>query len=236
MARHGASRAGRVQCYASAFGAGRAGTLSTGEDYVTEKQWLRATLSACPWHPKGGCGFCRHGTYPRVRPRGTLIARWYCPTARRTVSALPDALASHFSGTLAQIEAHVVAVELSVSLAAAASTRRLEIELPGALRYLSRLCKAVHKALNICRGLQPTVLVGVSATPVGFAHCLDEEHVLSRLRHLMAPHLWQLPTPVGFNPSRDNLQERPSALQHQTGRDPPCALLDPAIKPITDRY
>ncbi len=167
----------------------RLATLSTGEDYVTEKQWLRATLRACPWHPEGGCGFCRHGTYPRVRPRETLIARWYCPTARRTVSALPDALASHFSGTLAEIEAHVLAVEQSASLAAAASTRRLEIELPGALRYLSRLCKAVHKALNICRGLQPTALSGVPATLVGFAHGLDEEHVLTRLRHLMTPYL-----------------------------------------------
>lgn len=214
----------------------RLATLSTGEDYVTEKQWLRATLLRCPWHPQGGCGFCRHGTYPRVRPRGTLIARWYCPTARRTVSALPDALASHFSGTLAQIEAHVRAVELSVSLEAAASTRRLEIELPGALRYLSRICKAVHKALNICRGLQPTALSGVPATLIGFTRCLDKGHVLTGLRHLMARYLWQLPTPVGFNPSRHNSHERPGALQHQTGRDPPYALLDPATSPITDRY
>jgi len=148
----------------------RLATRSTGEDYVTEKQWLYATLDCCPWHPEGGCGFCRHGTYPRVRPRGTLIARWYCPTAQRTVSALPDALASHFSGTLAQIEAHVVAVELASSFASAARDRRLDIELPGALRYLSRVCKAVHKALNICRGLRPEPLASLPSTVCGFAH------------------------------------------------------------------
>ncbi|MFK7893992.1 MAG: hypothetical protein AB8B63_24470 [Granulosicoccus sp.] len=213
----------------------RLATRSTGEDYVTEKQWLRATLRACPWHPEGGCGFCRHGTYPRVRPRGTYIARWYCPTVRRTVSALPDALASHFSGTLAELEAHVLAVELSASLAAAASTRRLEVELPGALRYLSRICKAVHKTLNICRGLLPERLASVPPTVTNFVQALDEHNVLIALRPLIRQHLPQLPTPVGFNPSRHNPVARPGGLQHQTGRDPPCALLDPAINPIADR-
>ena len=115
-------------------------TCSTGEQYVTGKLWIYATLARCPWHPQGGCGFCRHGTYPRVRPRGTLIARWYCPTEQRTVSALPDALASHFPGTLVDLESHVMAVEQAVCLETAAADRRTEIELPRALRYLSRLC------------------------------------------------------------------------------------------------
>lgn len=146
----------------------RLATCSTSELYVTEKQWLRATLNTCPWHPQGGCGFCRHGTYPRVRPRGTLIPRWYCPTEQRTVSALPDALASHFSGTLAQIEAHVLATEQAVSIAAAAMYRRTEIELPGALRYLSRVCKAVHGTLNSCRALHPESFSSLPATIIGF--------------------------------------------------------------------
>lgn len=206
----------------------RLATLSTGEDYVTQKQWLYATLKACPWHPEGGCGFCRHGTYPRVRPCGTLIARWYCPTQRRTVSALPDVLASHFSGTLADIEAHVVAVELAASLAAAAMDRRTEIELPGALRYLSRVCKAVHKALNICRALQPEPLSNLAPTVCSFAQQLGTEQVLMTLRQLVAKYLPQLPTPLGFNPSRNKPLARPGGLQHKTGHDPPCALLDPA--------
>ena len=213
----------------------RLATLSTGEVYVTEKQWLFATLKQCPWHPEGGCGFCKHGTYLRVRPRGTLIARWYCPTERRTVSALPDALASHFSGTLADIEAHVRATEQDVSMQLVAMERRLEIELPGALRYLSRLCKAVHKALNICRGLHPDLLCAAQPTITSFSHCLGGSTVLIPLRQLMARHLAQLPTPIGFNPSRNNPVARPNSFQQQTGHDPPCALLEPVTEPIADR-
>ena len=89
----------------------RLATPITSDDYVAGQRWRDATLSGCPWHPNGGCGFSRHGTYPRVRPPGTLIARWYCPLERRTVSALPDCLASHYSGTLVDLEAIVLAVE-----------------------------------------------------------------------------------------------------------------------------
>lgn len=213
----------------------RLATCSTSELYVTEKQWLRATLNTCPWHPQGGCGFCRHGTYPRVRPRGTLIARWYCPTERCTVSALPDALASHFSGALSQIEAHVLATEQAVSMAAAAMNRRTEIELPGALRYLSRVCKAVYAALNTCRALLPESFSGYPPTIIGFTARVGNGRVLVSLRPLIAHHLPQLPTPLGFNPSRNNLQQRQSRHQHQTGRDPPCAVLDPATEPVADR-
>ena len=203
-------------------------TLSTGEVYVTEKQWLRATLIGCPWHPEGGCGFCHHGTYPRKRPRGTLIARWYCPVERRTVSALPDALASHFSGTLADVEAHVRATEQGVSMESVAMNRRLEIELPGALRYLSRLCKAVHKVLNICRGLHPQLLCTAQPTITSFSVLLEEPNVLMSLRQHVARHLPQLPTPLGFNPSRNTAVARLNSFQQQTGRDPPCAMLEPA--------
>ena len=128
----------------------RLATRATSVIDVAEKQWRLATLSQCPWHRDGGCGFCRHGTYPRVRPRCTLIARWYCPKARRTVSALPDCLASHYSGTLANLEALVLACERAPSRAAAAAQLRIEIELPGALRYLGRLNAAVHGVLGRC--------------------------------------------------------------------------------------
>jgi len=46
------------------------------------------------------------------------------------------------------------------------------------------------------------------------------------LRQFAFQHLAHLPTPLGFNPSRNNLAARPGGLQHQTGRDPPCALLE----------
>ena len=37
-------------------------------------------------HPQGGCGFARHGSYERVDPPGTRIARWYCRVGHQTFS------------------------------------------------------------------------------------------------------------------------------------------------------
>ena len=206
----------------------RLATRSTGEDYVTGKLWCLATIKCCPWHPNGGCGFCRHGTYPRVKPAGTLIARWYCPTARRTLSALPDCLASHFSGTLNELEAHVHAVELASSLAAATKHLRTDIELPGALRYLSRLCHAIHSALRIIRGLDLVTFLATEPRVSDFSAVLGTDSVLRCLREQCACHLQQLPTPLGFNPSRNKPVYVTERFQHQTGRDPPQAIVEPA--------
>ena len=51
----------------------RLATPSTSEEYVTGKLWHNATLMCCPWHPGGGCGFARHGTYGRVKPANTRV-------------------------------------------------------------------------------------------------------------------------------------------------------------------
>jgi hypothetical protein len=111
-ARHGDGRAGRwpVQL--------RYACELTGEEYVSQGAWRKASLPRCPLHPKGGCGFARHGTYARVTPPGTQIARWYCPAGHRTFSLLPDCLAARLSGTLAEVEAVVRAVEQAPSLEA----------------------------------------------------------------------------------------------------------------------
>lgn len=201
-------------------------TSTTSEVYVADKQWRFATLAACPWHPAGGCGFCRHGTYERVRPRGTLIARWYCPRARRTISALPDCLASHFSGTLADLEAMVLAVEQAPSRAVAAEQLRTEIELPGALRYLDRLCRAVHGALTTIRGLEPERFAAVAPTLMGFAAVLSDGSVLTPLRMWVARYLPHLPAPFGFDPHRSTLDGTVLRHQHRMGPDPPVAILD----------
>lgn len=204
----------------------RLATPITSEIYVADKLWRLASLTACPWHPAGGCGFCRHGTYERVRPPGTLIARWYCPKARRTVSALPDCLASHYSGTLADLESMVVAVELAPSRAAAAGQLRTEIELPGALRYLDRLCASVHGVLSAIRGLEPVRFAGVAPTLQAFAAVLGAGSVLMGLRELLPRYLPQLSTPFGFDPRRRSLDTADRRRQHQTGPDPPCAILE----------
>jgi hypothetical protein len=203
----------------------RLATPTTSEVYVAEKLWRFATLRACPWHPAGGCGLRRHGTYERVRPPGTLIARWYCPLERRTVSALPHCLASHYSGTLADLEAMVLAVEQAPSRAAAAGQLRTEIELPGALRYLDRLCRAVHGALATVRGLAPERFAAVAPTLLGFAAVLPGGSVLIPLRAWVARYLPHLPTPFGFDPHRGVVEGFVPRHQHRRGPDPPVAIV-----------
>ena len=204
----------------------RYATPSTSEEYVTGKLWCLASLAGCPWHPAGGCGFARHGSYPRIYPPGTRIARWYCPTAQRTVSALPDCLASHRSGTLDELEATVRAVEQAPSLAAAVNTLRTDIELPGALRYLSRLCAAIHESLKIIRGLEPLIFCPVEPTLTDFAAALKIDAVLPGLRARCEDHLALLPTPLGFNPHRIVATPGTHTGQHRAGRDPPVVFAD----------
>jgi hypothetical protein len=116
-------------------------------------------------------------------------------------------------------------------LFAAAVDRRQEIELPGALRYLSRVCKAVLSALQIVRGLLPATFLSVPSTVSGFSTVLDTRAVLMSLRQVVARWLPQLPTPLGFNPSRTKPESLPASFQQQTGRDPPSAFIEPAHSP-----
>lgn len=202
----------------------RLATRVTSESYVTDKLWHSATL-ICPWHPNGDCGWARHGTYSRVSPPGTRIARWYCPEAKCTVSALPDCLASHRSGTLSQCEDCVRVLELAPTVESACDQLRTDIELPGAIRYLTRLIRSVHGALRAIKGLYPTRFT-CPPTVTDFASLLDTPQVLVQLREHIASHLPSLPTPLGFNPPSINLRSSPPAFQHGLGRDPPMALIN----------
>jgi hypothetical protein len=162
-ARHGRRRAGpwpvqlRFEC------------SLTGEEYVSQHAWRNASLSGCPLHPKGGCGFARHGTYERRSPPGTLIARWYCRQGHRTFSLLPDCLAARLPGTLAELEALVGAVEQARSLEAACTDLRLEIELPGVLRWVRRRVQSVHASLLLLKGILPELFEGCEPTLAAFS-------------------------------------------------------------------
>jgi hypothetical protein len=67
-------------------------------------------------HPPGECSIARHGSYTRVAPQATRIARWYCPEGHRTFSLLPDFLAARLPGLLCSIEEAVATAETSTSL------------------------------------------------------------------------------------------------------------------------
>ncbi len=200
----------------------RFATGLTGADYVTREQWREARLSRCPLHPRGGCGFARHGTYERKRPAGTLIARWYCPQGHCTFSLLPDHLAARFPGTLSEIERVLATAERSSSVEAAANElRRDPITLPSAVRWVRRRLRLVRALLVIVVGLLPHWLAGCASTIAGLRTRLCCAWVLMRLRDLCKVHLAGLSRPLGFRYRQGPGGERQGALQHDLGPDPP---------------
>lgn len=202
----------------------RYATDLTSTDYVNREAWQEASLERCPLHPQGGCGFARHGSYARVDPPGTRIARWYCRLGHQTFSLLPDCFAARWTGTLTEIEVAVEAVEQAPSLEAAATTQRLEIELPGALRWLRRRVHAVQRTLVVLKGLLPEYFAHAAPTLAGFRQVLGVEPVLVVLRDIGADYLVALPPPLGFCPPLRRAGEPPPAVQHRAGPDPPPRL------------
>jgi len=116
----------------------RHATALTSEAYLAEHAWVKARLTVCPRHPRGGCGLARHGTYVRKTPAGMRVTRYYCPTAHETFSLLPDCLASRFPSDLDDLERVVSHVAAARSVEAAADTLRPDIELPSAVRWIRR--------------------------------------------------------------------------------------------------
>jgi len=196
----------------------------TGEQYVSQQGWRHASLARCPLHPEGGCGFARHGTYARRSPPGTRIARWYCPRGHRTFSLLPDCLAARLSGTLAEVEAVVGAVERAKSLEAACVRLRPDIELPGVLRWVRRRVQAVHASLNTLKGLLPERFGGCPPRLGAFAEHLGVAALLPALRQIAAPYLKFLVAPLGLRPRGGGGGEPNRVRQHATGPDPPALL------------
>ena len=197
----------------------------TGEQYVRARAWRDARLSRCPNHPHGGCSLARHGTYARKSPRGTKIARWYCPESHTTFSLLPDCLAARLPGTLDELEAVVVHAERAPSLTAAGDAlRRDAVELPGAMRWVERRVRLVHHVLGIVIGLLPERLARCIAEMGAVRTRLHSETALRALRTLVAEQIPVLPAPLGFQPHRLSARNRLGARQHKMGPDPPPAL------------
>lgn len=137
---------------------------------------------------------------------------------------LPDCFAARLSGTLAEVEHVVEAVERAPSLEAAAAQLRLDIELPGALRWIRRRVKAVHRTLHLLKGLFPDTFADTLPTLLAFRQVLGVDALLLlRLREIAAPHLAVLPPVVGFRPPLARGGEPGAPCQHGTGPDPPAA-------------
>lgn len=194
----------------------------TSKDYVTQKAWLKASLDRCPVHPRGGCGFHRNGTYGRVEPPGIRIARYYCPTERKTYSLLPDCLASRLSGDLAAVEGELAEAEKCTSVEAAANAVRTDdITLPSAVRWLRRRLLPVRMALMALVTMMPELFAGCAPTVTAMRLVLGTGSALVALREVGAAHLGALPPPLGFGPRRKGGWRRWGDRQHDMGPDPP---------------
>jgi hypothetical protein len=193
-----------------------------GAEYVTRELWRSATLSHCPLHARGGCGFSRHGSYERKTPAGTRIARWYCPQGHCTFSLLPDHLAARVPGTLAEIEQAAAAAEAAASLQACADALRPEpIGLPGALRWLRRRLDAVRTLLPIVVTLLPQLMHGCAPTIAAVRRHLGADEALSTLRGVLAEHLPALSFPLGFGRRAPGGGTPGAGVQQRMGPDPP---------------
>jgi hypothetical protein len=209
-----------------------------GEQYVTRELWRQARLERCPLHPRGGCGFARHGTYERKSPAGTYIARWYCRLGHQTFSLLPDHLAARFPGTLAEIERVVAAAERASSVQACADALRPDpVSLPSAMRWVRRRLARVHALLPIAVAMVPQHLQGCAPTIEAFHERLvaapaagsatpavrgwAPSSALVRLRDLLSVHLAALATPVGLRYRCRGAGEHQGELQQHMGPDPP---------------
>ncbi len=175
----------------------------TDERYVTQRAWESAVLDGCPFHPEGGCGLERLGSYERVEPPGARVPRWWCPKRRESISLLPSFLSARLRGTLAAVERVVATVEAAGGISAAVdAVHPPDAEKPlgfvGALRSMRRRVRAVRAALIAAVTLLPERFARVSPTLAAFREVLGEGAVLVRLRELTERHLGALPAPFGF--------------------------------------
>jgi hypothetical protein len=185
------------------------------EEYVRREIWKEIKLHTCPWHPQGGCGFCRHGTYFRKFPILIKIPRWYCPTQRATVSMLPDFLAARLPGTLDEVENAVDATE-GTTIEEAAERLRPGIDLPGGLRWLRRRIEHVRVALTVVVGL---LVLNCQPDLASFRKVLGTDRVLITLRKTVEQHLHALPPCLGFGHRSEGRWTKKIGLQQSMGPD-----------------
>ena len=116
------------------------------------------------------------------------------------------------------------AAESAPSMQAACRQLRTDIELPGALRYVTRLVRDIHCALKAIKGLFAERFIG-APTLRDFASQMSTAHVLIQLRQITWRYLPQLPTPLGFNPPPIDPRHSVALSQQRMGHDPPLALI-----------
>lgn len=201
-------------------------TKLTFEEYVTQRGWESATLSACPLCEPGTCSVERHGTYMRKVPAVAYVARYYCPEQRTTIGLLPDFYASRMPGTLDGIEDAAVKAEAGTIARVADGLRPADAEdavtLDAAARWLRLRVAIVRATLVTVIGLMPDRFAGLPPRASAFRARLGTPRVLVALRGICAPHLHALGAPLGLVPRRAATTGRDRAHQQSIGPDPPA--------------
>ena len=200
----------------------RYATDLTSEEYVRREAWSEARLSTCPFGNEP-CGAVGHGTYGRVCPPGTRVARLWCERCGVSIGLLPDCLASRVSGTLERIEDVALEVEEGRGVERTANEKRPDaIELPGAVRWVRRRSRWVREIVTIIVTLVGDELKGCAPKIVAVRECLGlEDGLLQHLRELAQRHLHALPPPLGLVPSPGAVGQCVSAYPQPKGPDPP---------------
>ena len=172
------------------------------EAYVSRRAWEHAILDACPFHPAGGCGVTRHGSYPRIWPSGCRIPRFWCPVAKVSISLLPESLAAGVTGSLDAIEEAVDAIDVH-GIAGAVDVvlppdADEAVGLVGAMRSLRRRRRWVHSALVAIVTLLADRFAGIAPTLGALRAELGVDRVLVALRSIAEIHLGALARPLGL--------------------------------------
>ena len=177
-----------------------------------------------PTTARAAVGWRRAGPTRAKRPRACAGGDFcvLCPQTRRTVSLLPDGLAAHLPGTLADVERVVRTVQRAGSVEQAADQSRTDtVTLPTALRWVRPLVQRVRAFLATCITLYPDRFGQLEPTLDAFGAILGSDAVLEPLRAVAADRLASLPAPVGFLWRNCALPAKPSCRQHANGLDPP---------------
>jgi len=136
-------------------------------------------------------------------------------------SLLPDCLASRLSGPLIEVEDVLTKVKNSPSQEAAADYIRIDILLPGALRWIRRRIFLVKVSLSMLIELLPGLFSDCRPSILSFQSVLNVDYALPELRAVASSYLPILPPPLGFSPRPQTKKFKKNHFQHKTGTDPP---------------
>lgn len=197
------------------------------EQYVTQRGWETATLSACPLCEPGTCSLQRHGTYMRKVPTVAYVARYWCPEQRTSFGLLPDFYASRMPGTLDMIEESAATAERASSMERAAEEVRPAeapdaVTLGAALVWLRLRVLIAGAVLTTVKGLMPDRFGDLAPRVSAFRRRLGTLRVLVALREICEPYLYRLSAPLGLVP-RPAAEVCPRRARPQRpGPDPPA--------------